>query len=135
MKQILFATSLLVGGLVSSAAADAQSYTAKFTQVSNNCNNMGLTLADGTVRIDVQKSSVIVSVDKLPTMKGVPGKAGAVRAESTLGPTTLPGLDGKFSAAGRAAEGTLQLILVVEFFGKGKALCTQSWDVTGQAQR
>ena len=55
-----------------------------------------------------------------------------VKATSRLGATSIQGLDGKFSVAGRVADGSLQLVFIAEYYVKQKPLCTQSWNVTGK---
>ena len=54
-----------------------------------------------------------------------------LRASSKQGPTTIAGLDGQFSLAGRVEAGAVQFVLVAEYFANKKPLCQQSWNVSG----
>ena len=55
-----------------------------------------------------------------------------MKATSKLGPTSIQGLDGRFSVAGTVNEdGVLQMVLVAEYYVNKKPYCTQSWNVSG----
>jgi hypothetical protein len=111
-------------------------YDVKYEEMSNNCTNVGMTLGRGVLRIDVKTStSLVVDIERIPLMNGVPAK-GKITAKSKLGPTSIKGLDGTFSVAGRfsGSDGVLQLVFVAEYQANGKALCTQSWNVSGVKQ-
>jgi hypothetical protein len=111
-------------------------YDVKYEEMSNNCTNVGMALGRGTLRIDIRAgSSLVVDIERIPIMSGVPAK-GKITAKSKLGPTSIQGLDGTFSVAGRVTggDGVLQLVFVAEYQAKGKALCTQSWNVSGVKQ-
>ncbi len=111
-------------------------YDVKYEEMSNNCTNVGMTLARGQLKIELKANTLVVDIERVPLMSGVPTKNGAVNAKSKLGPTSIQGLDGTFSIGGRVAgsEGMLQLVFVAEYQAKGKPLCTQSWNVTGLRQ-
>ena len=108
-------------------------YDVKYEEMSNNCTNVGMTLARGQLKIELRSNVLTIDIERVPLMSGVPTKNGAVNAKSRLGPTSIQGLDGTFSIGGRVsgAEGMLQLVFVAEYQAKGKPLCTQSWNVTG----
>lgn len=126
--------ALIVVGTVAQSHADevAGSYDAKFEEVANNCASVGINLAKGKLRIRKEKKDqVVVEIDLIPAMSGSVGKSGSVRASSRVGPTSIEKVDGKFSVAGQASASELALVLVAEYFVKGSALCTQTWNVTG----
>lgn len=106
-------------------------YDVKYEEVANNCTSTGMALRNGKLVIRKDKSQLVVDIERLPLMSGSPNKTGAVRATSKIGPTSIEKLDGKFSVAGRADATALELVLVAEYYVKGNALCTQSWNVTG----
>jgi len=111
-------------------------FDVKYEEMSNNCTNVGMTLGRGVLRIEIKTStSLIVDIERIPIMNGVPAK-GKITAKSKLGPTSIKGLDGTFSVAGRfsGSDGVLQLVFVAEYQANGKALCTQSWNVSGVKQ-
>jgi hypothetical protein len=60
-----------------------------------------------------------------------PAKGRISAASKKAFPTLVEGMDGKFSVAGRVQNGVLQLVFVGDYSTKGKALCTQSWNITG----
>ncbi|HEV7559190.1 MAG TPA: hypothetical protein VGO00_27135 [Kofleriaceae bacterium] len=111
-------------------------YDVKYEEMSNNCTNVGMTLGRGVLRIEIKSStSLVVDIERIPLMNGVPAK-GKITAKSKLGPTSIKGLDGTFSVAGRfsGSDGVLQLVFVAEYQAQGKALCTQSWNISGVKQ-
>ena len=63
-----------------------------------------------------------------------PGRDGKLKAASKLGPSTIDGLDGRFSVSGRVSDGMMQLVFVAEYFHKRKPFCVQSWNVSGLRQ-
>jgi hypothetical protein len=66
-------------------------------------------------------------------MKGRTRRAGKFRAAANKGKTSIKGVDGRFSAAGRVASGNkIQFILVAEYFQDKAPLCTQSWNASGK---
>ena len=105
-------------------------YEVKFDEVSNNCTQNSTSLQRGTVNVDTKKG-VTVDIERMPSMTGATPKAGKIKAASKLGPSNIDGLDGKFSVAGRADDGVIQLVFVAEYYLKGKPFCTQSWNVSG----
>lgn len=125
--------ALLVVALGSAAAADdaAGAYDVKFEEVANNCSQTGMTLTRSKVRIRKEKNQIVVDMERIPKMSGSPTKSGAIRATSKIGPSGIEKVDGKFSVAGRVDASELQLVFVAEYYVKGAALCTQSWNLTG----
>jgi hypothetical protein len=111
------------------------SYEVKFEEMSTNCDPPRFSYNRGTVKIDVGKSSLRVNIETIPQMAGVPAKSGKITAKTPKKlPTTVQGLDGKYSVSGRVDDsGVLQLVLVAEYTraGESKTLCTQSWNVSG----
>lgn len=107
-------------------------YEVKYDEVSTNCTTQRLTYAPGLLRVKVRGNSLIVDIDRTPEMVGVPAKNGKVSAKSKAGGTMLEGMKGVFSVAGRITpEGMLHLVMVGEYSANGRALCTQSWNVSG----
>jgi hypothetical protein len=106
-------------------------YDVKYDEVSNNCTNVGMAFRRGTLAIAQKKASLTVDIERVPMMVGTHPKHGKVKAHSKLGPSSIKGLDGKFSIAGRVDNGVLQMVFVAEYYVKGKPLCTQSWNVSG----
>lgn len=124
------ALAALVAAASPALADDAAgTYDVKYEEVADNCTT-GLSMSKGELNIRQEGKQVVVDIARLPKMYGKPSKSGVVRATSPKGRTSIEGLDGKFSIAGRA-DGTLELVLVAEYYVKDSALCTQSWNVTG----
>jgi len=144
--RISYLAIVVVAALAAPAVAEDVSvvgtYDVKYDEMSNNCTNVGMTLARGSLRIYLRSdksggtSSLIVDIERIPEMFGIPTKNGAINAKSKLGPTSIQGLDGTFRIGGRVSggDGMLQLVFVAEYQAKGKPLCTQSWNVTGLRQ-
>jgi len=129
---------VLVAGLGSAAWADATtgSYDVKFEEMGHNCSPPPVALARGKLTIATRKNSLVVNIDTIPEMAGVPEKGGKVNAKTVKGavPTTVGGLDAKYSIAGKIDDGGMvQLVLVAEYIKHDdkKPYCTQSWNVTG----
>ncbi len=134
MRTFLSATvALLLLAVASPSHADdvTGTYDVKYEEVANNCNKTGMALGRGKLRIRKEKNLLVVDIERIPLMSGSPNKSGAVRATSKIGPTSIDKLDGKFSVAGKADAAALELVFVAEYYVKGSALCTQSWNVTG----
>jgi len=133
----------LVAAASSTAFADdaSGSFDVKFDEMATTCTPPPVTLARSkvTIAINAKKNSVTVNIDTIPEMAGVPQKGGKVNAKTVKGtngvvPTTVQGLDAKYSIAGKIEEGgMLQLVLVAEYIKHDdkKPYCTQSWNVTG----
>ena len=85
-------------------------------------------------RVALKKGTLVVDIERVPLMNGAAPRGGKLRAASKLGPSSIQGLDGKFSVAGRVDNGVLQLVFVAEYYVKTKPLCTQSWNVSGLRQ-
>jgi len=116
----------------SSAHADvAGSYDVKYEEVSTNCPSP-LKYPHGKLVVKVKGTGVTVDIDRTPLMQGSVAKGGKISAKSKLGNTSLDGMSGVFSVAGKITpEGILSFVMVGEYSAGGKALCSQSWNVSG----
>jgi len=131
--------SLAVVALGSSAAFadDAPgSYDVKFDEMGHNCNPPPVALGRSKLNISQKKTSITVNIETIPEMVGVMQKGGKIVAKTVKGavPTTVRGLDAKYSIAGKIDDaGIVQLVLVAEYskHDDKKPYCTQSWNVTG----
>jgi hypothetical protein len=131
----------LVAAMSSVAFAEdaAGSYDVKFDEMATTCTPPPVALARSKVNIatNVKKNSLTVNIETIPEMAGVPQKGGKVNAKTGSNgvvPTTIQGLDAKYSIAGKIEDGgMLQLVLVAEYIKHDdkKPYCTQSWNVTG----
>lgn len=133
MRTITLATSLLALALTASvASADvAGTYEVKYEEVSTNCTSP-LVYPAGKLEVKVKGSTVTVDISRTPLMQGSVGKAGKVSAKSKSGNTSLDGMSGVFSVAGKITpEGILSFVMVGEYSASGKPLCSQSWNVSG----
>ncbi|HEY4180652.1 MAG TPA: hypothetical protein VGM90_27595 [Kofleriaceae bacterium] len=133
MRNVLVFAAVVLAA--SSAAADtslAGVYNVKYEDVSNNCPSP-LKYPNGTMEVKSSKGAAItVDIDRTPIMSGSSSKNGKVSAKSKIGDTSLQGMKGSFSVAGKISpEGLLSLVMVGEYQANGKALCTQTWNVTG----
>ncbi len=129
-------TSVLAGvALVlttTAAHADvAGTYDVKYEEVSTNCTSP-LKYPHGKLELKVKGTTVTVDIARTPLMQGSVAKGGKVSAKSKQGNTSLDGMTGVFSVAGKiTAEGILSFVMVGEYTAGGKALCSQSWNVSG----
>lgn len=121
-----------------SAAADnadavAGRFEVKYEEVTSNCENTGMSMLRGVFEIEKKKAATVaVDIERIPLMQGSAAKGGRVKATSKLGPTSIQGLDGRFSVAGTVNDdGVLQMVLVAEYYLNKKPYCTQSWNVSG----
>lgn len=135
MRAITIIWTALVGvalGVGTASADVAGIYDVKFEEVSTNCSSP-LRYPNGSkLTITVKGNSLTVDIDRTPLMVGVPAKTGKVSAKSKSGNTMVEGMKGIFSVAGKVTpEGLLHLVMVGEYTANGKALCSQSWNVTG----
>jgi len=136
----LFVLAFVLGS-AAVASADEQSYDVKFDEMATTCSPPPVALARSKVRIVTQQkqNSLTVNIETIPEMAGVPQKGGKVNAKTIKGsngvvPTTIQGLDAKYSIAGKIDDaGMVQLVLVAEYVKHDdkKPYCTQSWNVTG----
>jgi len=135
-------SALVVVALVSSVAsaedtiASPGSYDVKFDEMGHNCNPPPVALGRSKLKISQKKASITVNIETIPEMAGVTQKGGKINAKTVKGavPTTVQGLDAKYSIAGKIDDaGIVQLVLVAEYIKHDdkKAYCTQSWNVTG----
>jgi hypothetical protein len=135
MRTHLLASVLAGVALVlasSPAHADvAGIYDVKYEEVSTNCTSP-LKYPHGKLAVKVKGTGVTVDIDRTPLMQGSVGKGGKVSAKSKLGHTSLDGMSGVFSVAGKISpEGILSFVMVGEYSAGGKPLCSQSWNVSG----
>lgn len=135
-------SALVVGALFSSVASAEDtsgspgSYDVKFDEMGHNCNPPPVALGRSKLKISQKKASITVNIETIPEMAGVTQKGGKINAKTVKGavPTTVQGLDAKYSIAGKIDDaGIVQLVLVAEYIKHDdkKAYCTQSWNVTG----
>ncbi len=129
---------LLVMSSAAVAAADdlSGSYDVKFDEVGTGCSRPPVALGRSKLNVTQKKSSITVNIETIPEMAGVPQKLGKLNAKTVKGvvPTTVQGLDAKYSIAGKIDEGgVVQLVLVAEYIKHDdkKSYCTQSWNVSG----
>lgn len=129
----LTAVVLALGLAAVPARADvAGTYDVKFEDVSTNCTTQKLTYRPNVMNVNTKATSITVDIDLTPLMVGTPQKHGKVSAKSKPGNTMIDGMLGVFSVAGKISdEGAVTLVMVAEYSAKGKALCSQSWNVTG----
>ena len=135
-----FAVALAVVALMTGASSvvaqestPTGTYDSTFEEVTNNCGQTRMNLDKGKVELRAGKgTSMSVVVPMVPVMSGSFSKGGKFNAKVKKGPTTIRGVDGKFSAAGRVENGELSMVFVAEFYSGNKPLCTQSWKVAGK---
>lgn len=137
VSRVTMRTTILTAvlGLVlatSVASADvAGTYDVKYEEVSTNCTSP-LKYPAGKLELVVKGTGVTVDISRTPLMQGSVGKAGKVSAKSKSGSTSLDGMSGVFSVAGKITpEGILSFVMVGEYSASGKPLCSQSWNVSG----
>ncbi len=132
---VLGALAVVAAGPAHADLADdvAGRYEVKYEEVTSNCTNTGMSMLRSVLDIKKKSSqSVTVDIDRIPLMSGAASKGKRVKATSKLGPTSIQGLDGRFSVAGRLqANDVLELVLVAEYYLNKKPYCTQSWNVSG----
>jgi hypothetical protein len=110
----------------------AGTYQVKFEEVSSNCQDTGMSLDRTQLEVTQPGARrVAVSLPMVPLMKGVVGRGGKFKAEAKKGKTAIQGVEGRFSIAGRAEGGKIQVLLIAEYFQGDKPLCTQSWNGSG----
>ena len=139
MRTNLLMASLVAAAVMSPAVASADAadslvgrYDVTFEVVTSNCQTRGLTLDKGVMVISKKAPGVAVELPKVATMTGKAAKAGRLKAASTVGKSSVPAYDGKFSIAGTIGDdGKVDAVFVAEFYADGKPVCTQSWSATG----
>jgi len=134
-RPVLASVAAVLLSLAAPAAADsgvAGIYDVKYEEVSTNCQSP-LKYPHGKMEVKVTRgTSITVDIDRTPLMQGSMGKGGKISAKSKSGATSLDGMNGVFSVAGKISpEGMLTLVMVGEYSAGGKALCSQSWNVVG----
>lgn len=113
------------------------SYDASFVEIGQNCDRPPVSLRNSklVVAVNLRKNSLTVNIETIPELIGVPERGGKIKATTlTVVPTTIQGLDGRYSIAGKVDDGgVVQLVLTAEYqrHDNHKPYCTQSWNVTG----
>ena len=117
---------------IGSADTFSGSYDVKYQQVSTNCQ-APVVLAPGKISLRTSSATAVtVDIERIPQMRGSTSKEGKINAKSKSGPLAQAGLTGVFSITGKIdPAGNVALMLVGEYSTSGRALCTQSWNVTG----
>jgi len=129
---------VVVAAAASAARADdgvSGTYDIKIDEMANNCSPAPVALQQKTLRVDVKSSSLSVDIETIPMMSGNASKNGRISAKTAkVMPTTVGGLDGKYSIAGHSNDKGLELVLVAEYSRSDtkKPYCTQSWTITGK---
>lgn len=140
---VVTAIAVVIGAVAIGALAPAVAhadravigvYEVKYDEVANSCTQVGMSMMRGTLALRMKKGKLVLDMERVPSMSGKPPRAGKINVQSRLGPSTIDGLDGKFSAIGRATDGVLRLVFVAEYFHKRRPYCTQSWNVSGLKQ-
>ncbi len=108
-------------------------YDVRYEEASSTCTGTSITLSRGTLKISKKKKQVLVRIERMPDMVGSP-RGTKIRATSKIESTSIDGLDGKFSVAGRVDEGLIQLVMMAEYYVDDRAYCAQTWNVTGKIQ-
>ena len=132
-------TALVLATLATQARAEDVNgtYDVKFEEMGTGCSPPPVALGRSklTVASNPKKNSITVNIETIPEMAGVPQKSGKINAKTNKPlPTTVQGLDAKYSIGGKIDEGgMLQLVFVAEYIRQDtkKPYCTQSWNVTG----
>jgi len=130
MRTILVAAVVVFASTV--AHADVQGvYDVKFEEVSTNCANP-LRYPASKLTVKLVGNSITVDLDRTPLMGGIPSKNETINAKSKLASTMVDGMQGVFSVSGKVnPDGLIHLVMVGEYSVKGKALCSQAWNVSG----
>lgn len=116
----LVAATVLLGA--ASTHADAVSYTATVTTISNTCATATATPGNGPLTINTSGDNVAIAFGAMPEAKGKTSTSGKLRAAATAGAT-------HFSYSGRITNSGGTLILVAETFAGDKPVCSQSWNL------
>lgn len=132
----LIATAALVWMLASTTDATAQpdpsgQYNATIAMVSNSCAAEKAELPNKAMLVLTKRGNAISLqiAGKNPKMTGRLRTRGKFKV---TGETSMAGgKKGRFSATGRVAANKVQLVLVAEHYRGAKALCSQSWDISG----
>lgn len=128
----VFAILTTLGASRHAAAENpAGAYTVKVQEISSSCTDAGMKLDKGTLVITTRGDEIEVRLAALPAMTGKARKGGKLKVASSRSPVADAGADAALSAAGHVEGGRVQIVLVAEYYRSGKALCTQSWDVSG----
>jgi hypothetical protein len=133
MRRLLILLAVLVSSpaLAEKDADPTGTYEVKYEDVANNCTNTGVALARGTLKVEKKGKSLQVDIARFPLMTGSTAKGGKLRAASKVGGSPIDGAEVKASVAGRIEDGVISLVFVAEYYADKKALCTQSWNISG----
>jgi hypothetical protein len=102
-----------------------------FQVVGNTCDRPVMNLRRGTFTFEQKARRLTVSFPMIPFMRGTADGKGAFRAAARRGGTAVQGIDGEFKVSGTATDGKLQLVLVADYFVRGRPHCQQSWSAEG----
>ncbi len=126
----------------SSARADdtvtgiAGVYDIKIDEMADNCSPPPVALQNKTIRLDLRAGVLLVNLETVPQLAGSAAKNGKLSAKTAkVMPTTVQGLDGKYTIAGHVTvDKAIELVLVAEYSIAKKPYCTQSWTIAGKKQ-
>ena len=138
-RPLVVVLALLAGGLVAHAGKNdvkpiLGTYEVRYEEASSTCTNASITLTRGTLKIQKKKKKILVDIERFPDMFGSP-RGAKIKASSKIAGTSIDGLQGRFSVAGRVDEGLIQLVMVGEYYVNDRAYCTQTWNVSGMKQK
>lgn len=138
MRMPLVLLAVLCAGVAHAGKNDVKpilgTYDVRYEEVSSTCSQTSITLSRGTLKIAKKKKKILVDIERFPDMFGSP-RGAKIKAVSKIAGTSIDGLDGKFSVAGRVDEGLISLVMVGEYYVGKKAYCSQTWNVTGMKQK
>lgn len=117
----------------------AGSYEVAFDEVASSCGDRSLALSTATLvlgtgagRTGEREPRLTLRVPGLPELEGRPAAGGRFRvaADTRRGRRARPA--GRFTAAGRVADGALSMVLVAELALADDSPCAQTWNVRGR---
>jgi type 1 fimbria pilin len=112
----------------------AGTYDVKIEETASTCSPKPESFAKGKVQLAIKKSAVTVKFDAIYQMVGTVDTHNHLDAKTAkLIGTTVGGLSARYSVAGRAGGGTLDLALTAEYIRQdtNKPYCKQMWQVSG----
>ena len=117
----------------SKSARVAGTYDVTYEDLANNCTQVSFAMSKGSLTITKKKDAerITVSIPSMPVMEGKRSDEGTFRANAKRGPTSIQGVQGKFSTTGKVNGKALEMVLMAELYVDNKPLCTQSWNVKG----
>lgn len=120
------ASRIMGAGLVlaaSVAAADAVTYTATVSDISNTCAVPAATPATGPMVINITGEKATLTFGTLPPATGTVNSSGKLRVQAQVETTRI-------NFSGRVTGSGGMLIMVAEMFTGSKPTCSQSWNLT-----